>query len=56
MIYLHRSRWDQRLDTQAQGRGVGLALCKAAVEAHGGVITVESNGNGATFRVLLFLF
>ena len=45
-----------KTDTPAQGRGVGLALCKAAVEAHGGVITVESNGYGATFRVLLSLF
>jgi signal transduction histidine kinase len=45
-----------KTDTQAQGRGVGLALCKAAVEAHHGTISVESNGYGATFRVMLPLF
>lgn len=46
-----------KTDTPAQGRGVGLALCKAAIEAHGGTITVESDGvKGATFRVLLPLF
>ena len=33
-----------RTKTQAGGRGVGLALCKAAIEAHGGTITAESKG------------
>jgi signal transduction histidine kinase len=32
---------------------VGLALCKAAIEAHGGDIKVRSEGIGATFTVLL---
>jgi signal transduction histidine kinase len=36
------------------GRGVGLAIAKAAVEAHGGVIAVESApGEGTRFTVTL---
>ncbi|HJK86406.1 MAG TPA: ATP-binding protein [Candidatus Megaira endosymbiont of Nemacystus decipiens] len=40
--------------TKAEGRGVGLALCKSAVEAHDGIITAESpEGKGAVFYVVL---
>ena len=40
--------------SKAEGRGVGLALCKAALEAHGGSITAESKGGkGARFRFLI---
>ena len=40
--------------SKAEGRGIGLALCKAAIEAHGGSITAESkNGKGVRFRFLV---
>lgn len=39
--------------SRAEGRGVGLSLCKTAAEAHGGHIEVRSGAKGATFTVWL---
>jgi signal transduction histidine kinase len=43
-----------RLASETPGSGIGLALTRAIVEAHGGTISVESpSGGGATFTMAL---
>jgi len=39
--------------TKAKGSGLGLALCRRIVEAHGGTIDLEPSDTGASFAITL---
>ncbi len=53
-IFLEFEQLDSTYARQQQGTGLGLALTRRLVEAHGGRITAESRvGQGSTFTFLL---
>ncbi|MCV3765138.1 ATP-binding protein [Rhizobium sp. TRM95796] len=45
--------FDNFFTTKTTGLGMGLAICKQIVEAHGGKLTVENTGPGALFKIIL---
>lgn len=46
--------WAPLFTTKAKGMGFGLPICKRIVEAHGGIITVESTvDKGTTFTITI---
>ena len=53
MPHLFEPYWSTSRGRQ-RGTGLGLYICRAIVEAHGGTLSVESSfGAGTTFRIIL---
>ena len=55
-IFVLFEQVDSSYSRDQEGTGLGLALSKRLVEAHGGTISVESegvNGNGSTFTLVM---
>lgn len=50
---IRRRIFEPLFTTKALGSGIGLALCRRIVEAHGGTIELDPQGPGATFVVRL---
>lgn len=47
-------KMSSKTESRAQGRGLGLSVCKAAIEAHGGHITASSNKKqGTIFKFII---
>ena len=45
--------FDPFVSTKIEGTGLGLALVAKLTDDHGGIIDLESDHNGTTFRILL---
>ena len=45
--------FDPFVSTKLEGTGLGLALVAKFIDDHGGIIDLESNKDGTTFRILL---
>jgi signal transduction histidine kinase len=53
-VFERMYRVEQKLNPESKGAGLGLAICKGLVEAHGGQIWVESEvGQRSTFYFTL---